>query len=76
MVRKENTWSCEEYEENGVEEAERVGDDHFVDDCGDDESQELGDEGPVDSALKEPTRVDVDEIVEPVMHDDVPFSVV
>lgn len=71
-----STWACEEDEEDGIKKPKSVGDDEFVDDSGDEKSEKFGKEGVFDTTVGEPASVNVDEVIKPVMDDDVPLAVI
>lgn len=70
------TRACEEDKEDGVEKAKSQADDDFVDDSGDKEGHKLGQKSVFSEENGKPSQIDIYIVVEPVMHNDVPFSVV
>lgn len=70
------TGSCEEEEEDWVEEADGVVDDDFMDDGRDNESQQLGHCAMLLEGREEATEVQVNVVVQPIVYNDIPFAVV
>ena len=75
-LHEEDAGACEQDEEDGVEETDRVVDDQFVDNGWDDEGDQLDDDSVLAEGDEETVEVDVHVVVEPVVHHDVPAAVV
>lgn len=70
------TWACEKDEENRVEEAYRIENNELMNDCRDQEGYQLNYDSSFTEWIKETIQVKVHVIIEPVMNDYIPFSIV
>ena len=73
---KKHTWPSKENEQYGIEESKSICNDQFMNNSRYYESQHLGHECVLKPTLRKSTRIDIDEIVKPIMNNDIPLPVI
>lgn len=74
--KKKYTWPSKENEQYWIEEPKGICNDQFMNNSRYYESQHLWYECVLEPTLRKSTRINIDEIVKPIMNNDIPFSIV
>lgn len=73
---KKHTWPSKENKQDWIEESKGICNDQFMNNSRDYESQHLGHECVLESTLRKSTRIDKNEVVKPIMNNDIPLPVI